>query len=428
MGDDELTRERALVRAGWELVDLLGRLEMEPARRLLRSRWAAERARAAERLAPLKTGEKVGEWELKQFLGASVQTRYLRTLDLVEPGERVFEIGPGRGYLAGLLLRDGKVGAYRGIDIDERNLASTREIFELNGVAERGEVEICDLRELSQRDVAEFETDLLVCCEVIEHLPEPERAVTILADALPPGTDLLISVPLLGRAEHVWGHVSFFSAARVRDLVEGAGLTVHAVDVVDNIWVFVLASHDTGPSERAARAAAKTTAALAGLPTDGEAPRSIRSIGLAKLDLKPSASRGLARLDLSLDGKRVLCELTARRRRRADGESFGGLRLPANAAQGLRLQLDLEDIKHVTAFYVDAYAGRKRVARWTWNPASGQPAKQPPTFVIRPGAADGFFQPLTRGTVESVDAFDVYAAVKSGSSARFAVRRAAVFT
>jgi hypothetical protein len=287
-------------------------------------------------------------------------------------------------------------------------------------------VGICDLRELTRQDVADFGTDLLVCCEVIEHLPEPERAVTILAEALPPGTDLLISVPLLGRAEHVWGHLSIFSAARIRDMVEAAGLVVHAVDVVDNIWVFVLASHSTDPSERAARAAARTTAALAGIPAGDDAPRSVRSIALAKLDIGPSAQRGLARLHIRPQGDGVRCELTARRWRRSRGGSYGGLRVPVSSPRGLRLELTLDEITHVTAFHVDAYAGQQRVARWTWNPASGQPGKQPPTFVVRPGAPDGFFRQVKRGNLESVDAFEVYAVVKPGSSARFGIRRAAV--
>lgn len=425
MGDDQLARERALVRAGWELADLLGRLETRAARRLLRPRWQADRARAAASLPPLKTGDTVGEKQLRQFRGPSVLTRYLRTLDLVRPGERVFEIGPGRGYLAGLLLRDGKAGAYRGVDIDDQNLQSTREILELNGLADRGDVSICDIRDLTQRDVAEFGADLLLCCEVIEHLPEPERAVKILADALPPGTDLLISVPLLGRAEHVWGHLSLFTAARIRDVVEGAGLVVHAVDVVDNIWVFVLASHAAGPSERAALVAARNAEALAGLPVDGDAPRSIRAVAVTKLDIGPGAQRGLARLDIQHAGKVVRCELAARRHRLPGRQSYGGVRLPVRSPYGLRLELLPDDITHVRAFHIDAYAGERRVARWTWDPASGKPAQQPPTFVVRTGACDGYFQPVQRGDLGSVDAYELCAVVEPGSAARFGIRRLA---
>jgi 2-polyprenyl-3-methyl-5-hydroxy-6-metoxy-1,4-benzoquinol methylase len=428
MSDGDLARERALVRAGWELVELLGRLDMRTARKLLAPRWAADRARAAASLAPLKIGETFGEQIRKISESPSVLTRFLRTVDLVQPGDRVFEIGPGRGYLAGLVLRDGNAGAYRGIDIDERNLVSTRDVFELNGVADRGEVADGDLRELTRSDLERFGTDLLVCCEVIEHVPEPERAVKILADALPPGAELLISVPLLGRAEHVWGHVSIFNTARIRDVVEGAGLVVHAVDVVDNTWIFVLASHEAGPSARAARAAAIAVETLAGALPDNGSPRSVRAVTFDEREIRPSGSdRGLAHHHIELVKSSVRCELTAKHRRWSSAPSYGGLRFPVTSPRGLRLQLTLDDTEQVTAFYVDGYAGAKRVARWMWEPAVRQPARTPPTFVLRPGVSEDYFRATTKlGDLTAIDAFDVYAAVPPGSSAKFQVR-AAVF-
>jgi 2-polyprenyl-3-methyl-5-hydroxy-6-metoxy-1,4-benzoquinol methylase len=429
MADDELSRERALVRAGWELVELLGRLDMHTAKKLLAPRWAADRARAAVSLPPLKLGETFGERIRKTSESPAVLTRFLRTLDLVQPGDRVFEIGPGRGYLAGLLLRDGNAAAYRGIDIGERNLQSTRELLELNGLADRGEVAEGDLRELTRSDVERFGTDLLLCCEVIEHVPEPERAIKILANALPPGADLLLTVPLLGRAEHVWGHISIFSTARIRDAIENAGLVVHTVDVVDNNWVFVLASHETGPSPRAARAAATSAGTLADpLPDDG-VPRSVHIIKFSEYEVGPSRSHsGIARHHIERVKKTfVLCELVAKRRRWSGAMSYGGLWFPVSSPRGLRLQLMLDDTEHVTAFHVDGYAGADRVARWIWEPAARMPARTPPTFVLRPGVPEGYFRPTTKlNDLTSIDSFDIYAAIRPGSTAKFRVRAAMI--
>jgi 2-polyprenyl-3-methyl-5-hydroxy-6-metoxy-1,4-benzoquinol methylase len=430
MADEDLARERALVRAGWELVELLGRLEMNTARKLLAPRWAAERARATGSLAQLKTGGTFGEHVRKTSETPSVLTRFRLTLDLIQPGDRVFEIGPGRGYLAGLILRDGNAAAYRGIDVDERHLTSTREVFELNGLADRGEVAEGDLRELTRSDVERFGADLLVCCEVIEHVPEPEKAVKILADALPPGTDLLITVPLLGRGEHVWGHFSIFNAARIRDAVQNTGLVVHAVDVVDNTWVFVLASHDAGPSARAARAAATSAETLADTLSDDGAPRSVRVIRFNELEIGPSGSdSGLARRHLEVAKSNVRCELVAKRRRWSDAVAYGGLRFPVTSPRGLRLLLALDETEHVTAFHVDGYAGTKRIARWIWDPAAGKPRRTPLTFVLRPGVPEDYFRPASKldDDLRSIDAFDVYAAIPPGSSAKFQLRVAVFY-
>jgi 2-polyprenyl-3-methyl-5-hydroxy-6-metoxy-1,4-benzoquinol methylase len=423
---DDVARERALVQAGWELAGLLGQLDAGKARKMLAGRWDAERARAAATLGQLKTGNKVGKRDLATYTKPSVQARFRRTLDYVQPGERVFEIGPGRGWLAGLILREGGAAAYRGTDLKASNLPASQQLFDLNGLADRAELAERDLYDLTRAELEEFGADLVVCCEVIEHVPDPELAVKALAAALPADADLLLSVPLLGRLEGVWEHFAIFDTARARAIVEQSGLTVHAVDVVDNMWVFVLASHDPGPSARADRAAAAPLEGLAAVVPDSGAPRTVRNLTLADLAVGPSAERHrLARHRVELGGDGVRCELTAKRSRRSNEPSYGGVRLPVSSPRGIRLQLAFDDIDAVTMFYVDAYAGQKRVSRWRWDPVAKPLRESPATFVLRPGRYDKFRRTEV-GPIESADAFDIVVAVKPGASARFRLTRAGV--
>ncbi|MGH3432506.1 MAG: class I SAM-dependent methyltransferase [Thermocrispum sp.] len=427
MADTQTVGEQALVRVGWELVDVLGRLGTGLAQRAFDTRWTAERARAAESLQQLKTGPAVSDSIRAMYEGPSNWTRFRRTLDFVRPGERLFEIGLGRGYLAGMFLRDGQAGAYRGIDLEDSNVEATRETLELNGVADRAEVSQGDLYDLTLADVEQFGADLVVCCEVIEHVPDPEAAVQALADALPPGADLLISVPLLGRLEGVWGHLALFDVQRVRSMVTGAGLVPHAVDVVDNTWVFVLASKDEGASPRATAAAERPVDLWSEAAPDPHLPRALR-----RMDLSTAApsrwTKRLARSEVTVQGADLLCTFTGEPAEEGAGGQYGGVQLPVSAPLGLRLELGLDDIESVRAFYVDAYAGTKRVARWKWEPAQRRPKANPATFVLRRGNRGRNFVPVQVDDLHSADAFEVFARIEPGTSARFRITRASLLT
>lgn len=427
MADRYGRHEQALVRGGWELVDVLGRLGTSPAQRTFEPRWTAERARAAESLQTLKTGPAVSDDIRAMYEGPANWTRFRRTLDFVRPGERLFEIGLGRGYLGGMLLRDGQLAAYRGIDLEAANVEATRETLELNGLADRAEVSQGDLYDLKLADVEQFGADLVVCCEVIEHVPDPEAAVQALADALPHGAELLISVPLLGRLEGVWGHLALFDTQRVRSMVTGAGLVPHVVDVVDNTWVFVLASKDEGPSERAAAAIEGPADPWADAPADPQLPRKLRAIDLSAA--VPSRwTKRLASSQVTVQDGGLLCEFAGEPADEAASGQYGGVQLPVTEPLGIRLELGLDDIESIRAFYVDAYAGGKRVARWKWEPAKGRPQANPATFILRQGRRGTNFVPVHIDDLRSADAFEVFARIEPATHARFRIARAALLT
>jgi ubiquinone/menaquinone biosynthesis C-methylase UbiE len=78
--------------------------------------------------------------------------------------------------------------------------------------------------------------DLVICCEVLEHIPNHRRAVAEIARVLRPGGHAVVSVPRYGPERLCWalsrdyapvkgGHIRIYSKRRLTGLLEHAGLT-----------------------------------------------------------------------------------------------------------------------------------------------------------------------------------------------------------
>lgn len=100
----------------------------------------------------------------------------------------VFEVGCGEGYLSLRLAR-------RGLEVDGIDLRAEAVEIAMQNAGRAGVTHRLRLRPASIYDLtpAQVRGDLVVCCEVLEHLPDPERALDILADIT--RGHLLISVP-----------------------------------------------------------------------------------------------------------------------------------------------------------------------------------------------------------------------------------------
>ena len=116
---------------------------------------------------------------------------------------RVFEIGCGEGFLApALYIGDHKL---YGCDISEVCIQKADQNATRFKIPAQFSVRsIYDLK--SNEDSA----DLIVCCELLEHLDDPDRAVDILADLAKP--NLICSVP----REPIW---------RIMNMARGRYLT-----------------------------------------------------------------------------------------------------------------------------------------------------------------------------------------------------------
>lgn len=108
--------------------------------------------------------------------------------------DQVHEVGCGEGELSLHLVGLGK--RVRATDFSERIVEQARRNAERAGLtADQIEIEVADIYRL--RPPADA-APLVVCCEVLEHLEEPERAVEVLGRLARP--HLIASVP----REPIW--------------------------------------------------------------------------------------------------------------------------------------------------------------------------------------------------------------------------------
>lgn len=172
---------------------------------------------------------------------------------------RALEVGPGAGPYVGLLceLFDEVVAS----DIEAQHLAY------LEG-EQAAQPELANLTLRTDDIVASAlepgSFDLILCSEVIEHIPDPAAVLAGIVRLLRPGGTLVLSTPqpyspieLLGRVAF-WpgiiqivraiyrepilptGHISLVGRERLRGLIEGSGLRIRS-SALGGLYVPVLA-------------------------------------------------------------------------------------------------------------------------------------------------------------------------------------------
>jgi 2-polyprenyl-3-methyl-5-hydroxy-6-metoxy-1,4-benzoquinol methylase len=148
----------------------------------------------------------------RRLVGGFVDT--LMTLARSTGAREIHEIGCGEGYLSALFATDG--WRVRGSDLSASAIADAR-----RRVASRGlpvPFAVSDIYDLDPlRDGAE----LVVCCEVLEHLPDPVRGLTMLKRLARP--HLIVSVP----REPLWRLLNLARGKYWRDLGNTPGHLQH---------------------------------------------------------------------------------------------------------------------------------------------------------------------------------------------------------
>jgi ubiquinone/menaquinone biosynthesis C-methylase UbiE len=157
----------------------------------------------------------------------------LGNLDLAalgaRPGDRVVDIGCGDGSLAALLMRVGihvtgvEPAAYLRDRFREKVLRIDPESAVVEGLADR-------------LPFGDGEVQYAVMTEVLEHVPDPARALQELRRVLAPGGVLCLSVPTSYTELVFWRlhpryadnatHERIFTKPELRRLIEWAGFTV----------------------------------------------------------------------------------------------------------------------------------------------------------------------------------------------------------
>lgn len=147
-------------------------------------------------------------WMMAGFLDA-----FSSLVDRADVGEAL-EIGCGEAELSIHMARKGM--KVRGCDIAPEAIEEARRRVEAAGV----EVEL-QTRRLEEFDGGRESSPLVVCCEVLEHLDDPQSGLKILSELADPW--LLCSVP----REPLWRMLNFARGRYIKDLGNTPGHVNH---------------------------------------------------------------------------------------------------------------------------------------------------------------------------------------------------------
>jgi SAM-dependent methyltransferase len=153
----------------------------------------------------------------------------------IRPGYKVLDMGCGSGRHLGELSRRKGVTAV-GADISLEDLLQARQrIQTLKDWGEHaGGTTVVLAADITRLPFADGFFDLVICSEVLEHIPEHEEAVKELTRVLKPGGNLVISVPRYLPERICWalsdsyhqvsrGHIRIYKKKEVIHLIQRAG-------------------------------------------------------------------------------------------------------------------------------------------------------------------------------------------------------------
>ncbi|MGL5859518.1 MAG: class I SAM-dependent methyltransferase [Angustibacter sp.] len=398
----------AAVRAGWQLVGAYERLSTAGADLVFGPQIDTWKRHAEKTMAPpLSPDGKPFRWVGNDRL------RFRRISDVVLPGDRVFDIGAGGGYLASVLARDRRIAGYSGIELKTHKAELASRVLAAQGLDTSSyRVHQGDLYDLTAEQVSAAGAELLICCEVLEHVPDAAKALRVLADALPEGADVLFSVPLHGRLEHVWGHRSVFDVNRLHTMLAGASLYVHHVEPVANTWTLVLASRSSAPSRR--------------VPDASERPVHLAVAPMSKhhdfVDVRSAHFTG--KPIGQQPGSDPLMTVTGSYQVAVTMGQPGGVSFPVDGLEALRLRFGLQHPGDLHRVEITLHRGSKKVGGWDWSPSKHNPRTNL-RISLRPGewGAGVTAQPLTRSSTDAT-AVLVSAASAPGRVGRFTLSAA----
>lgn len=317
----------------------------------------------------------------------------------------------------GLLMRDTGIAGYTGIDIGQHRLDAVHQMAEKNGL-DHLEIEtaLVDLLDLTPEWVGERRPTFIMAEEVLEHVPDAEGALAALARSMGPDCCVLFTVPVLGRIEACWGHLSLFDVARVQRMLADAGLVAQHVEVVYDAWLFVLASTTEEVPARVVRLASTAR------PTPPPPPPAVPLfVPVALGDAKAVNGAGSVEVTNDDDGAHV--RVAGRRGK----NQHGGLGFDIAGDIALRFELRVDTPKDVQRLCVDFYDdGGKQLARWTWDPSrTRMAAGKARTYVLKPGEPFGPFRPDGEGADGRATRAAVLVEIAGKSTAKFTIKRAA---
>lgn len=137
----------------------------------------------------MKGGNHYNKYATKNPIERVLVQGFLQTIrDLVSKtgANTIHEVGCGEGYLLQELVAPER--SVRGSDVCEETVSAARARLEVLGTPIS-----CECIDLYKLTPSQHATELVMCCEVLEHVQDPERAITVLKSLAQPY--LLVSVP-----------------------------------------------------------------------------------------------------------------------------------------------------------------------------------------------------------------------------------------
>jgi len=225
-------------------------------------------------------------------------------------------------------------------------------------------------------------------------------------------------VPLLGRIEACWGHLSLFDDRRVQSLCDDAGLLIQHVEVVQNQWVLVVCARTELPADRLAdlRVGAGESAAP---PADEEAYE-LRRIRLDADEDEFEVVMGTpAARSVTVRPARVGVEVTVEGGR-------GGVRLSTPDAGLVRIELSFADADGVSGVWARQHDQDGRsLAAWFWAAEAAELHDRFITYLLRPGVRSRGFVPAGKLRKGRVATTEIVLETQSKGRATMHVQRAA---
>jgi 2-polyprenyl-3-methyl-5-hydroxy-6-metoxy-1,4-benzoquinol methylase len=133
------------------------------------------------------------------------------------------EIGPGHGYYFMKASRLGDFDRLLGVDISSASVALTRDVIRHFGIDKKCRAEVIEADFLTFRE-ENLGFSCIVMGEVLEHVGDPRRFLSAIANLSAPSTHIFITTCINAPAVD---HISLFRTGQeVEDIIISSGLTV----------------------------------------------------------------------------------------------------------------------------------------------------------------------------------------------------------
>jgi ubiquinone/menaquinone biosynthesis C-methylase UbiE len=166
--------------------------------------------------------ERVCPWWVGYLLVSPIRRWFEKPEELlgerVRSGATALDVGCGMGYFSlPLAERVGPAGRVICVDLQERMIRSLRRRAARAGLSGRIEARVCGASSLGIRDL-EGQVDFALAAFVVHEVPDAERFLAEIGNALAPGGRLLVAEPK--------GHVSAEALEETLEAARKSGLSV----------------------------------------------------------------------------------------------------------------------------------------------------------------------------------------------------------